>query len=174
MRLSIEWYVQIWFFIKGSGTSFPNKLYVWFFNIHISYEKILLSGCHYFRRYWTICVIVYCPVCDIINFEIIEKKSGQKFKYLKNETSFNHEIKNIFHHFWSDFIEVYKSNFFGRWESDFKDKIMYLIPPKFQILKMYFHLLMTAFQYWTFLWTYVFILWNHAFHQENPKKNWVY
>ena len=33
------------------------------------------------------------------NFEINENKSGQKFKYLKNKKSFNHEIKNLFHHF---------------------------------------------------------------------------
>ena len=26
-------------------------------------------------------------------------KKGQKFKYLKNEKSFQHEIKSIFHHF---------------------------------------------------------------------------
>ena len=43
--------------------------------------------------------IIGCPVCDVINFKInlssfikpffcITKKSGQKFKYLKNEKSF--------------------------------------------------------------------------------------
>ena len=55
-------------------------------------------------------VIIFCPVCDVINFEInhsffikpffyITKKSGQKCKHLKNKKSFKHEIKNIFHHF---------------------------------------------------------------------------
>ena len=57
-------------------------------------------------------IIISCPVYDVINFEINENKSGQKFKYLKNKKSFNHEIKNLFHHFWSDYVEVYKSNFF--------------------------------------------------------------
>ena len=48
-------------------------------------------------------VIICCQVCDVIYFEInlspfikpflyITKKSGQKFKYLKKEKSFEHEI----------------------------------------------------------------------------------
>ena len=47
---------------------------------------------------------------DVTNFDInlrflaklffyITKKAGQKFKYLKNEKIFEHEIKSIFHHF---------------------------------------------------------------------------
>ena len=41
--------------------------------------------------------IICCPVCDVINFEInlsffimsiVTKKSGQKWKYLKNENSY--------------------------------------------------------------------------------------
>ena len=74
-------------------------------------------------------VIICYPVCDFINFEIslsflmnpifnIIKNSGQK--WLKNEKSLYHEIRSIFHHFWSGFIEANKSNFFGRWEYDFK------------------------------------------------------
>ena len=57
---------------------------------------------------------VYCHFfvfqCVWINFEIylsfliklfsdMTKKSGQKFKDLKNKKSFQHEIKSIFHHF---------------------------------------------------------------------------
>ena len=57
------------------------------------------------------CIVIICyPVCGVINFEInlsflitpflyITKKAGQKRKYLKNERSFQHEIKIIFHHF---------------------------------------------------------------------------
>ena len=41
------------------------------------------------------------------------KKSGQKFEYLKYE-------KRIFHYFERDFTEANKTNFFERWESDFK------------------------------------------------------
>ena len=48
-----------------------------------------------FQKRWVIC----CQVCDVINFEIkltflikqfsdMTKKSGKKFKYLKNEKSF--------------------------------------------------------------------------------------
>ena len=55
-------------------------------------------------------IIICCPVCDVINFEnnhsfpikpflYTTKKSGQKYKYLKNEKSFKHERKSIFHHF---------------------------------------------------------------------------
>ena len=54
--------------------------------------------------------IVCLPSCDIINFEInfislikliffMNKKSRQKFKYLKNKDSFKGKIKSIFHHF---------------------------------------------------------------------------
>ena len=31
------------------------------------------------------------------------KKSGQEYKYFNNKKSFNHEIKNIFHHFIKEF-----------------------------------------------------------------------
>ena len=53
-------------------------------------------------------VTIFCPVCDVINFEInhsflikaffyITKMSGQKCNYLKNKKSFLHEIKSICH-----------------------------------------------------------------------------
>ena len=51
-------------------------------------------------------VIISCPVCDVINFEIklnfliksfsyIAKKSGWKLIFLENKKSFQHEIKLI-------------------------------------------------------------------------------
>ena len=67
---------------------------------------ILYTYCNYCNTHIT---VICCPVCDTINFEIylsflikpllyIIKKSGQKFKYLKNDKSFSHKIKSIFHH----------------------------------------------------------------------------
>ena len=41
------------------------------------------------------------------------KKSRQKFKYLDNEKSFYDELKSIFHHFQSAFIEANKTFFFS-------------------------------------------------------------
>ena len=59
-------------------------------------DQMLLSDCLYFLRYWII--IISFPVDDVINFETNlsflsrfltwPEKSGQKFKYLKNEKSF--------------------------------------------------------------------------------------
>ena len=58
-----------------------------------------------------ICIKIICFLfCDVINLEInlsflmqpfsyMSKKSGRKCKYCKNEKSFKHEMKNIFHHF---------------------------------------------------------------------------
>ena len=47
--------------------------------------------------------IVNVTACDVINFKITfkktPKKSGQKCKYLKNEKSFQDEIKSIIYHF---------------------------------------------------------------------------
>ena len=57
------------------------------------------------------CIVLTCyPVCGIMNFVIdlsflikpflyIDKKSGQKIKYLENEKSLQGEIKSLFHHF---------------------------------------------------------------------------
>ena len=58
--------------------------------------------------------IICCPVCDVINFQtnlsllikpffLINKKSKQIYKYLKNEKNFQHEIESIFHHFFQGF-----------------------------------------------------------------------
>ena len=77
-------------------------------------------------------IILFFIVLDIINLEIINlsflikpfsymtKKSGQKFKYLKNENSFEDDIKCIFNHFLRVFIRVNKTNFSGKLESVFK------------------------------------------------------
>ena len=75
-------------------------------------------------------VIIYCPVCDVIDFEIdqiflielffyLTKKLGQNYKDLKKKRSFSQEIKNIFHHYQRAFTEVNKNNFFRKWDSDF-------------------------------------------------------
>ena len=62
-----------------------------------------------------ICItIVYLPSCDVKKFEInliflinpfcyMNKKSRQKYKYLKHKKSFRGEIKSIFHQFLKDF-----------------------------------------------------------------------
>ena len=44
-------------------------------------------------------------------FPTLSNKSGQKFKHLWNEASFQHEIKSIFHLFERAFIEANKNNF---------------------------------------------------------------
>ena len=93
------------------------------YSIHDSWRKIFLTlyffkwpislpDCLYFLRHWVkMCiVIICCPVCDVINFEInhsfliklffyINKKSAQKCKYFKNQKSFKHEIKSVFNDF---------------------------------------------------------------------------
>ena len=104
-------------FIKGSWTGFLTTFCVWFFKKNISHVTFFnwpnfftwLSLLLEILGYMCI-VIICCPVCDVIYFQInlsflikpffyITKKSGQKCKYLKNEKSFKHEIKTIFHHF---------------------------------------------------------------------------
>ena len=56
------------------------------------------------------CIVICCPGCEVINFEIklaflfkpfsyMTKKLEQKFKYLQNGKSFLVEIKIVFHHF---------------------------------------------------------------------------
>ena len=84
------------------------------------------------------CIVIICyPICGVINFEInlsllitpflyITKKAGQKRKYLKNERSFQHEIKIIFHHFkglyWSPCYQVA----FCSWPKKSRQKFKYL------------------------------------------------
>ena len=108
---------SILIFIKGSWTGFLTTFCVWFFKKNISHVTFFnwpnfftwLSLLLEILGYMCI-VIICCPVCDVIYFQInlsflikpffyITKKSGQKCKYLKNEKSFKHEIKTIFHHF---------------------------------------------------------------------------
>ena len=52
-------------------------------------------------------------------FQHNQKKSGQKFKYIKNEKCFKDEIKSIFHYFHRAFNEANKTKFLGRLEADF-------------------------------------------------------
>ena len=70
-------------------------------------------------------VIICCPVCTVINFEInlscliksfiyITKKSRQKCKYLKNEKEKKKNKILKTPHFKGAFIEANKNNFFGR------------------------------------------------------------
>ena len=85
-------------------------------------DQISLTGCIYLVRHWAICVLrlfvhqVATP--SIMKLTLIScffymiKKSRQKFKYLDNEKSFYDELKSIFHHFQSAFIEANKTFFF--------------------------------------------------------------
>ena len=128
----IRRYPQFWLFIKGSGTIFSATFCMCFFwkrslmlysidwPSFIVWLPLLLE---IFGNMFI--VIIFCPVCDVINFEInhsflikaffyITKMSGQKCNYLKNKKRFLHEIKSICHHSQKDFVEVNKDKFFGR------------------------------------------------------------
>ena len=97
---------SILIFIKRSGTSVSTTYCVWFFKKNISHV-IFFNGRNFIvwlplllEIFGNMCiVIIWYPVCDIINFEIkhsflikpffyITKNSGQKCKYLKNKKSF--------------------------------------------------------------------------------------
>ena len=63
-------------------------------------------------------VIIYCPVCDVINFEIkhsfliktfsyITKKLEQKSKCLENEN--NLQLENILHQFYIKVLSVVRN-----------------------------------------------------------------
>ena len=92
-------------------------------------DQILLSPCLYFMAWLSLLleilgVIIFVHVCDVISFlkltlaflssrfSIWPKKSGQKCKYAKNQKSYEHEIKSVFHDFWRVFIES-SITFFG-------------------------------------------------------------
>ena len=96
---------SIFIFYNRFGTSFPPHFVYHFQEKCLSCyillsDQISLSDSFYFLRYWKKCiVIICCPLCDVINFEInlsfhiklffyITKESGHKFKYLKNGKSF--------------------------------------------------------------------------------------
>ena len=79
-------------------------------------------------------VIIFFSVCDVINLRInfgfliklfayMTKMTGQKFKYLENEKSFQHDTKNIFHHFEGLPSIQEDKTIFGRWEPYFKVRI---------------------------------------------------
>ena len=59
----------------SSGTNLlPRFLHDFWGKISLTYillsDQISLSDCLYCMRYWAICVIICCSVCDVINFEI--------------------------------------------------------------------------------------------------------
>ena len=65
-----------------------------------------------------ICIVIIC--CPYVALQILKLtlaflSSGflenEDKKYLKNEKSFQHGIKNIFHRYQMDFIEANKNNF---------------------------------------------------------------
>ena len=99
---------QYWilFFIRGSGTTFSTTFCARFFKklfamlYYINWPNFIVWLPFLLEILDNICiVIICCPVCDAINFEInhsflikpifyIKKKLGQKCKDLKNEKSF--------------------------------------------------------------------------------------
>ena len=107
---------------KRSETSLPISFFAWFLKKTISHAMFyLLTKFHCLTAFtsWVLgnmCIVItFCLVYDVMNFEInhtflikpfycITRKSGQKCKYLKNEKSFSHEIKNIF----SSFLKCFR------------------------------------------------------------------
>ena len=104
--LMIQRYAQFWFFTKGYGTSFFTTLLSRFFKKNVSYMYSInwpnfVAWLHLLLDILdNICILIFSPLCDILNFEnslsllikpffYITKKPGQKCKYLKNEKSFN-------------------------------------------------------------------------------------
>ena len=78
-RLLIQRYAQFRFFIKGSGTSFSTKLCAWFFKkniVQVIYVIYWLPNSIVWLPLLLVIlgnmsiVIICCPVCNVINFEI--------------------------------------------------------------------------------------------------------
>ena len=67
----------------------------------------------------------------------MNKKSRQKFNYLKNEKSFYDEIKSISHHFYSAFIEANKNNFVWKVRVRLWVCVTFLLPPGIKGLNIY-------------------------------------
>ena len=132
----IQRYSVFWFSLeKGLGLpspphfmyDFSRKLFLMLYSFN--WPNFLLWLPLLFEVLDNLCIVIICfPVFDVINFEIyhnfliklfsyVTKKSGQKFKYIEDDKIFNHEIKIFFINFKG--IEVDKTNFFGRWESNF-------------------------------------------------------
>ena len=99
------------FYKKGPGTSFSTTFYVSFFMIYSNWPNFVVCLPLLLEILVNMyIVIIFCPICSIINSEInhsfliktlfyIIKKSGQKCKNLKNKNNFQHEIKSISHNF---------------------------------------------------------------------------
>ena len=102
----IQRYAQLCFFVKGSGTSFKKKFFFHFYSIDCLnfivwlplFVEILGNMC---------IVIIYCPVCDVINCEVNlcflsncfpkwPKSRGKIVNIWRTERFFLHEIKKAF------------------------------------------------------------------------------
>ena len=139
----IQRYPQFWLFRKGPGTSFSTTFCIWFFkkkyfscNVLLTdqiwpnltkfvwflfFLEILGNMCivYLFCIYFYISIICF-TIDDVTNFEIKlehDQRSGQKFKHLKNEKSFQVEIKRILDLFWRAFRYHRLTQ---TWESVFK------------------------------------------------------
>ena len=113
----IQRYAQIWFFRKGSGTSFlphfvndfTRKVFLMLY--YINWPNFVVFFLLLLKIFDNICFSIACfQACDVINSEIklvflvklfcyMTRKSRQKFKYIENEKSFWGGIKSIFRHF---------------------------------------------------------------------------
>ena len=106
-RILIQRYAQLWFFIKGSGTSYLDMHFVYDFSRKIF--PILCSTNWPNFSVWLpllleiwdniYIVTICCQICEVINCEMnlsfliktffyVTKKSEQKCKYPKNKKSF--------------------------------------------------------------------------------------
>ena len=98
---------------KRSGTSLLTSFSAWFlkkniFTKHFNWSNIIAWLPPLLNILGNMCIaIIFCPVCDVINFEInhsflikaffyITNKLGQKCKYLKKEKSSKPKTKSIF------------------------------------------------------------------------------
>ena len=107
----IQRYAQIWFFRKGSETSFlPHSVNdftrkVFLMLYYINWPNFVVFFLLLLKIFDNICFSIACfQACDVINSEIklvflvklfcyMTKKSRQKFKYIENEKSFWGGIK---------------------------------------------------------------------------------
>ena len=97
-------YAELWFFMKGASPphftcDFLRKLFLMLSSINCSDFFVWLPLL--LEILGNMCIeTIFCPGYDIINFKInrsfliksLTKKTGQKFKYLKNKKCFSHDI----------------------------------------------------------------------------------
>ena len=123
---------------KRSGISLPGSFSTWFFKkkyfscyILLIYQ-ISLSGCLYFVRYWTICVL-YFFVNHIVTFKFeinliyLIKPFFLHVQKVKTKTWISWGRKELLrwnrkhiYHILRAFIKANRTSLFGRWGSDFK------------------------------------------------------